>query len=39
MKQNRLRELRNEKGLTQLEVVDKMDIKRASYTHYENGDR
>lgn len=39
MKQNRLRELRIEKGLTQLEVADKLEIKRASYTHYENGDR
>ena len=35
----RLQELRNEKGVTQREVAEYMQMKLRSYQHYEGGDR
>lgn len=33
----RLKQLRNEKGLTQQEIADKMGVNRVTYTNWENG--
>ena len=35
----RLRELRREKGVTQLEMANFMGVKHRSYQNYEGGDR
>jgi Predicted transcriptional regulators len=37
MKESRLRNLRNQSGLTQQEIADKLEISRANYSHIENG--
>jgi len=36
---NRLKELRIERELTQLDMADKMDVNRVTYTNWENGKR
>ncbi len=35
----RLKELREEKGLTQQEIADELNVKQNSYSQYENGIR
>ncbi len=39
MKINRLRDLRTEKGLTQYEIADYLNLKRTTYANYESGTR
>lgn len=33
-----IRELRNEKGLTQKEIAEKLNISQRAYSHYEKGE-